>query len=436
MVLVGKVNKDIVLLTRPPRPAGGRAVRRRRAAVPRRAPGGTERPGHRLRRADRTRRRRTCSPTWPRTTSRSWPASAPTERATPTTSTPTRRRGPWPRALGAYKLDVPDRRRRLAARSGRSRRRWSPRRPPTEVRELLPASSGGMRPKLAACLQAIHGGVSHAHIVDGRVPHSLLLELFTDAGQGTKIGIGQSSATRSPNCKSSSATTRSPPTSATRSSSCAVRVPPVGRRGQRVPRLPGRDLGAERRPLPSRASWTRSASRSARLTHVTNLYYTEPAHAAVAQRLARELARRQGVPQQLGRRGERGGDQARPARPPRRRHRRPPGRLPRPHLRRAVGDAAGGQAGSVRAAGAGVRRRAQGPRRARARGRRADRGGPARADPGRERHPVLCRRSARRGPRRLRPDRRGAHLRRDPDRAWGEPARCGPTSRRRSCPTR
>jgi acetylglutamate kinase len=48
--------------------------------------------------------------------------------------------------------------------------------------------TGGMRPKLAACLEAIHGGVSHAHIVDGRVPHSLLLELFTDAGQGTKIG--------------------------------------------------------------------------------------------------------------------------------------------------------------------------------------------------------------------------------------------------------
>jgi acetylglutamate kinase len=44
-----------------------------------------------------------------------------------------------------------------------------------------------MRPKLEACLNAIHGGVSNAHIVDGRVPHSLLLELFTDAGQGTKI---------------------------------------------------------------------------------------------------------------------------------------------------------------------------------------------------------------------------------------------------------
>jgi acetylglutamate kinase len=57
-----------------------------------------------------------------------------------------------------------------------------------EVAAALPSVVGGMRPKLAACLEAINGGVSYAHIVDGRVPHSLLLELFTDAGQGTKIG--------------------------------------------------------------------------------------------------------------------------------------------------------------------------------------------------------------------------------------------------------
>ena len=57
-----------------------------------------------------------------------------------------------------------------------------------EVAAALPDVGGGMRPKLAACLEAIHGGVSSAHIVDGRVPHSLLLELFTDAGQGTMIG--------------------------------------------------------------------------------------------------------------------------------------------------------------------------------------------------------------------------------------------------------
>jgi acetylglutamate kinase len=60
---------------------------------------------------------------------------------------------------------------------------------PTDVERALAAVSGGMRPKLQACLEALHGGVSFAHIVDGRVPHSLLLELFTDAGQGTKIGL-------------------------------------------------------------------------------------------------------------------------------------------------------------------------------------------------------------------------------------------------------
>jgi acetylglutamate kinase len=56
-----------------------------------------------------------------------------------------------------------------------------------EVEGALDGVAGGMRPKLQACLDAIHGGVTFAHIVDGRVPHSLLLELFTDAGIGTKI---------------------------------------------------------------------------------------------------------------------------------------------------------------------------------------------------------------------------------------------------------
>jgi acetylglutamate kinase len=56
-----------------------------------------------------------------------------------------------------------------------------------QVRDALPALDGGMRPKLQACVEAIQGGVGSAHIIDGRVPHSLLLELFTDAGIGTKI---------------------------------------------------------------------------------------------------------------------------------------------------------------------------------------------------------------------------------------------------------
>jgi acetylglutamate kinase len=57
----------------------------------------------------------------------------------------------------------------------------------SELASQLPRVEGGMRPKLAACLEAVQGGVPTAVIVDGRVPHSLLLELFTDAGQGTMI---------------------------------------------------------------------------------------------------------------------------------------------------------------------------------------------------------------------------------------------------------
>ncbi len=56
-----------------------------------------------------------------------------------------------------------------------------------EVRRRLPEVSGGMRPKLEACLHALDAGVDNAHILDGRQPHSLLLELFTDEGSGTKL---------------------------------------------------------------------------------------------------------------------------------------------------------------------------------------------------------------------------------------------------------
>ena len=55
------------------------------------------------------------------------------------------------------------------------------------VEDALPGLEGGMHPKLSACVEAIHAGVSAAHILDGRIAHSLLLELFTDAGIGTKI---------------------------------------------------------------------------------------------------------------------------------------------------------------------------------------------------------------------------------------------------------
>jgi acetylglutamate kinase len=56
-----------------------------------------------------------------------------------------------------------------------------------QVGRALATLDGGMRPKLEACVRAIDDGVGAAHILDGRLAHSLLLELFTDAGIGTKI---------------------------------------------------------------------------------------------------------------------------------------------------------------------------------------------------------------------------------------------------------
>ncbi len=56
-----------------------------------------------------------------------------------------------------------------------------------ELRELLPKLESGMLPKMRACLDAVVGGVPKAHIIDGRQPHSILLEIFTEAGVGTQV---------------------------------------------------------------------------------------------------------------------------------------------------------------------------------------------------------------------------------------------------------
>ncbi|MBQ2764527.1 MAG: acetylglutamate kinase [Firmicutes bacterium] len=58
-----------------------------------------------------------------------------------------------------------------------------------EVSDLVKAGAikKGMIPKLESCVNAIHAGVENVHIIDGRVPHSLLLELFTDSGVGTMM---------------------------------------------------------------------------------------------------------------------------------------------------------------------------------------------------------------------------------------------------------
>ena len=169
------------------RPARGRPVRRGRAACsPRRA-------GRRTSTASRS------TSAWSATSSTVDPTAvldlidagripvvstvAPGRRRRAcTTSTPTppppRSRSRWaPRKLvvltdveGLY-ADWPDT--RLADRR---------RSPPTSWRELLPGLESGMVPKMEACLRAVRGGVPAAHVVDGRVPHSVLLEIFTTEG--------------------------------------------------------------------------------------------------------------------------------------------------------------------------------------------------------------------------------------------------------------
>ncbi len=58
---------------------------------------------------------------------------------------------------------------------------------PESLAELMPSLASGMVPKMEACLQAVTGGVAKATVVDGREPHAVLLELFTDEGIGTQV---------------------------------------------------------------------------------------------------------------------------------------------------------------------------------------------------------------------------------------------------------
>ena len=57
----------------------------------------------------------------------------------------------------------------------------------SDLEELLPALSAGMIPKMEACLTAVRGGVPEAHVLDGRLEHAILLEIFTDSGIGTMV---------------------------------------------------------------------------------------------------------------------------------------------------------------------------------------------------------------------------------------------------------
>jgi acetylglutamate kinase len=59
-----------------------------------------------------------------------------------------------------------------------------------ELEPLLPGLESGMAPKMEACLRAVRGGVGRAHVIDGRVPHAVLLEVFTSQGVGTMVVPG------------------------------------------------------------------------------------------------------------------------------------------------------------------------------------------------------------------------------------------------------
>ncbi|HET7193439.1 MAG TPA: acetylglutamate kinase [Nocardioides sp.] len=67
---------------------------------------------------------------------------------------------------------------------------------PDDLEKLMPSLASGMVPKMAACLKAVQGGVAKATVVDGREPHAVLLELFTNEGVGTQVLPGVPMRTR------------------------------------------------------------------------------------------------------------------------------------------------------------------------------------------------------------------------------------------------
>ena len=252
------------------------------------------------------------------------------------------------RALGAYKVifltdvagwlrdpadpDVGDQR---DARPTRSRGRWRRR-----GRHAARSSQ--------ACLDAIYGGVTYAHIVDGRVPHSLLLELFTDAGRARRSGR------RGERCADPQLRALRRRVRARRGRArCGT---PTGR--EYLDFLSGIGVCNTGHCHPHVVAAVQE--QAARLLHVSNLFYTEPMTC--------------GSPSGWSERSLGGkvffcnsGAEANEAALKLARKRRPGGRfvvaarrLPRADVRRAVGDAAGDQAGAVRAAGAGLRRASAG----------------------------------------------------------------------------
>ena len=184
MVLLGKLNSDIVQRLNRARPAGGRPLRRGRLAV-RGGPGPQRRAG-RLRRLDRARRRRRAQPHRRRLHPGDRLFGIGLASGQPYNVNADEAAGKVAAALGAHKaIFLTDVKGWLADPEDEGS--LSPARRSTRSKQKLAGIDGGMRPKLQACVDAIQGGAQSAHIIDGRKPHSLLLELFTDAGIGTMV---------------------------------------------------------------------------------------------------------------------------------------------------------------------------------------------------------------------------------------------------------
>ena len=86
---------------------------------------------------------------------------------------------------------------------------------PEALAELMPSLSAGMVPKMRACLDAVQGGVRRATVIDGREPHAVLLEIFTDEGVGTQVLPGVPTKTRTALYSTSAAPATAPTTQTT-----------------------------------------------------------------------------------------------------------------------------------------------------------------------------------------------------------------------------
>ena len=150
--------------------------------------------------------------------------------------------------------------------------------------------AGGMIPKVASCTQAVRNGVRRAHILDGRIAHVLLLEMFTDAGIGTMVsGIDNGTPERSTERDGPSIRPRTdaelPVHAGVRRAVDHVRARrghrTVGHRRQALPRLPRRDRGGRRSAMPTRSSPRRSPSRPIDCCTCRN-FFTNPVATAAA----------------------------------------------------------------------------------------------------------------------------------------------------------